>query len=328
MLGHLPLQLTTVASSTLSSQQTEPEPSALLEKSQKETKGATKRKRYSNEEKGSGLEKRQATLQIGLRAGVDDLGNNLPQPPIAIIFRGTGKRISEAEKRAYDPRVLVYFQKCAWVDRTTAIEWQNGTLIPWLNEHIPHEESGAGREVKHDVDYEDEWLEDGENLQKYFTKSGCNITATGEGDDAITPEGLDTFTFERPTILAVIQEMPVQHLVAPISHTEMQEEVEEPELQELDSEESEDECTDEEEKWFLPDGFVTVKDAPSANQLNYSMVGRHIMFKWNGVGWCHGVKGDRVPVSAVSSATPHAHMSLAGSYTTTGRWRQTKTPIR
>eukprot|EP00854_Cymbomonas_tetramitiformis_P029518 gene29518-36770_t len=116
---------------------------------------------------GSGLEKRQATLQIGLRAGVDDLGNNLPQPPIAIIFRGTGKRISEAEKRAYDPRVLVYFQKCAWVDRTTAIEWQNGTLIPWLNEHIPHEESGAGREVKHDVDYEDEWLEDGENLQKW-----------------------------------------------------------------------------------------------------------------------------------------------------------------
>ncbi|KAK3279245.1 hypothetical protein CYMTET_12859 [Cymbomonas tetramitiformis] len=61
----------------------------------------------------SGLEKRQATLQICIRAGVDSEGKNLPQPPVAIWFRGTGKRISDAEKAAYHPDVHVYWQKCA-----------------------------------------------------------------------------------------------------------------------------------------------------------------------------------------------------------------------
>ncbi|KAK3283875.1 hypothetical protein CYMTET_8440 [Cymbomonas tetramitiformis] len=252
---------------------------------------------------GSGLEKRQATLQICLRAGVDDLGNNLPQLPIAIIFRGTGQRITEAEKRAYDPRVHVYFQKCAWVDMTVAIEWQNRTLIPCMNEHLPGEESvifadnpdaqiqedyiknqkGKGRAVGwsllKDGTYWAQPIDQGAGrewvlmtwwvgggyertcgrvgIHRYFTKSGCNLNVTCEGDDEITPEGLDTFTFERPTIPAVIQENPVQQQVAPISHTELQKEVEEQELQELDSEESEDECTDEEEKWFLPDGCLS-----------------------------------------------------------------------
>ncbi|KAK3248556.1 hypothetical protein CYMTET_41984, partial [Cymbomonas tetramitiformis] len=249
---------------------------------------------------GSGLEKRQATLQICIRAGLDAEGKNLPQPPIAIWFRGTGKRISEAEKAAYHPDVHVYWQKCAWVDRATSLEWQNGTLIPWLNEHIPNEESvvfadnldaqvqaeylgnqkekgraigwsllkggthwsqpvdqGAGREVKRDIDYEqNEWLEDLDNLEKwensdltasdrrvlmtwwagagyartcarvnlnrYFEKSGCLLSVTGWSDEKINPEGLASFTFDRPVLPAVLETAPVQHNVVPTTLSELQ----------------------------------------------------------------------------------------------------------
>ncbi|KAK3253487.1 hypothetical protein CYMTET_37255 [Cymbomonas tetramitiformis] len=315
---------------------------------------------------GSGLEKRQATLQICLRAGVDCDGRNLPQPPLAIWFRVTGKRITDAEKAAYHPDVHVYWQKCAWVDRPSSIEWQNGTLLPWLNANIPVDESvifadnldaqiqapylanqkekgralgwsllkggthwsqpidqGAGREVKRDVDYEqNEWLELPENLEKwesnaltasdrrilmtwwggngyartinrvninrYFEKTGCLMSVTGAGDEGINPEGLSTFTFQRPVIPAVIAVAPVQQHVTATSHAELQRAAEEDEVSEEDSELDEDDCNDEAEKWFIPDGYTSLLDVPSANQLNHSMVGQHLLFKWNGVGWCHG----------------------------------------
>ncbi|KAK3245236.1 hypothetical protein CYMTET_45185 [Cymbomonas tetramitiformis] len=132
---------------------------------------------------------------------------------------GSEKRITEAEKAAYHPGVHVYWQKCAWVDRATSLEWQNGTFIPWLDEHIPNDESvvfadnldaqvqpeylgnqkekgralgwsllkggthwsqpvdqGAGREVKRDIDYEqNEWLENLDNLEKW---ENCELTAS------------------------------------------------------------------------------------------------------------------------------------------------------
>ena len=56
---------------------------------------------------GSGLDKRQATLQICFNAHGE--GKCL-QPPVGIIFRGTGTGIKGAEWAAYDPRVHVYFQ--------------------------------------------------------------------------------------------------------------------------------------------------------------------------------------------------------------------------
>ena len=40
-----------------------------------------------------------------------------------IIFRGTGKRISKVEKKAYDTRVDVFFQKNAWADSGFCMAW-------------------------------------------------------------------------------------------------------------------------------------------------------------------------------------------------------------
>ena len=52
------------------------------------------------------------------------------QPKLAIIFRGTGKRILEDEKKAWHPDVDVYFQQNAWADTTFSVEWSNRTLKP------------------------------------------------------------------------------------------------------------------------------------------------------------------------------------------------------
>lgn len=43
-------------------------------------------------------EKRQATLQLCIRAKGQQI-------PVAVIFRGTGKRVKVAEKAAYHPKV-------------------------------------------------------------------------------------------------------------------------------------------------------------------------------------------------------------------------------
>ena len=68
------------------------------------------------------LSKRQATLQlcIGPSEG--------KQPRAAIIFRGQGKRLSKAEKAAWDKRVDVYFQPKAWDDTNFSVAWVKRTL--------------------------------------------------------------------------------------------------------------------------------------------------------------------------------------------------------
>ena len=40
-----------------------------------------------------------------------------------IIFRGTGKRISKVEKKAYDSRVDIFFQTNAWADSDFCMAW-------------------------------------------------------------------------------------------------------------------------------------------------------------------------------------------------------------
>ena len=70
---------------------------------------------------GPGLEKRQCTLQIAF----SPVGSKLR---IAIIFRGTGKRISEDEKAAYHKDVDIYWQENAWADTKVCCEWVNRTL--------------------------------------------------------------------------------------------------------------------------------------------------------------------------------------------------------
>ena len=71
----------------------------------------------------TGLDKRQATLQLCIRAE----GEQNVKP--AIVFRGKGNITSE-EKAQHDKGVDVYFQKCAWMDADLNMEWVSGTLIP------------------------------------------------------------------------------------------------------------------------------------------------------------------------------------------------------
>ena len=71
----------------------------------------------------SGLDKRQATLQLCI--GADGEQNVKP----ALIFRGKG-RVATEEKEKYDKRVDVYFQQNAWMDEEINMQWVQGTLIP------------------------------------------------------------------------------------------------------------------------------------------------------------------------------------------------------
>jgi len=64
---------------------------------------------------GEALKKRQFTAELSFAAG----RTPAQQPKPGLVCRGTGTRISEAEKAAYHPDVHVYFQRCAWVDRPT-----------------------------------------------------------------------------------------------------------------------------------------------------------------------------------------------------------------
>ena len=83
---------------------------------QSETWAPKRSKRVSIAQPFSGLEKRQCTIQPTIGPG-----EKLMQ--CAIIFRGTGKRISKVEKKAYDPRVDVFFQKNAWADSDFCMAW-------------------------------------------------------------------------------------------------------------------------------------------------------------------------------------------------------------
>ena len=69
---------------------------------------------------GPGLEKRQCTLQV--------CTSPTNKVRLAIIFRGTGKRISNAEKKACHPKVDVYSQENAWADIKFCVDWVNNTL--------------------------------------------------------------------------------------------------------------------------------------------------------------------------------------------------------
>ena len=57
----------------------------------------------------SGLDKRQATLQLCIRADGDQNAKS------ALVFRGKGN-ITSLEKQSYNERVDVYFQQNSWMD--------------------------------------------------------------------------------------------------------------------------------------------------------------------------------------------------------------------
>ncbi len=71
----------------------------------------------------TGLDKRQATLQLCIRAS----GEQKIKP--AIIFRGKGN-ISQNKKQRYDERVDVYFQPCAWMDQDLNMQWGGENINP------------------------------------------------------------------------------------------------------------------------------------------------------------------------------------------------------
>ena len=65
---------------------------------------------------GDGLDKRQATLHLTIRAE----GPQICMP--AVVFRGQGLRLTEWEKARYPPGVRVYFQPKAWVDTAVMLD--------------------------------------------------------------------------------------------------------------------------------------------------------------------------------------------------------------
>ena len=73
----------------------------------------------------SGLDKRQATLQLCIRAE----GQQNVKP--AIVFRGKGN-VSIEEKAQYDEGVDIYFQSCAWMDSEMNMQWVAKTLAPGI----------------------------------------------------------------------------------------------------------------------------------------------------------------------------------------------------
>ena len=54
----------------------------------------------------------------------------LKENRLAVIFKGQGKIISEAEKQVWDKDIDVYFQSKAWADTKYCVDWVNHTLKP------------------------------------------------------------------------------------------------------------------------------------------------------------------------------------------------------
>lgn len=98
-----------------------------------------------------GLEKRQATIHLIFRgvwmepaaAGASKRMGRVPleslkaaiaQPRAVLVFRGQGK-VKDEEKAAWDPRVDVYFQKNAWVDRKVASDITKKTWARHVREN-------------------------------------------------------------------------------------------------------------------------------------------------------------------------------------------------
>ena len=85
-----------------------------------------------------GSDKRMATLIIFMHGdtGLDGLPP-LQQPPIAIVFRGQGLRLSAEERAAWHPGVDVYFQKKGWCDGETCCAHLARTVKTYMTQHVP-----------------------------------------------------------------------------------------------------------------------------------------------------------------------------------------------
>ena len=75
---------------------------------------------------GSGLDKRQCSLQVMVRG-------EGKQPKLAIVFRGKG-HVKPHERQAWHPKVDVYFQPNGWVDTPTCMQWTEKTLQNFIKD--------------------------------------------------------------------------------------------------------------------------------------------------------------------------------------------------
>eukprot|EP00959_Pyramimonas_sp_CCMP1952_P272027 5687616-Pyramimonas_sp.AAC.1 len=78
---------------------------------------------------GEGADKRFATLQICLSASQ---GANA-HPPLTILFRGKGERLTRNEVSQHPPNVKILWQPKAWADRATCLAWVEQVWHPFAS---------------------------------------------------------------------------------------------------------------------------------------------------------------------------------------------------
>ena len=247
---------------------------------------------------GSGLDKRQCSLQVMFRP-------EGKQPALSVIFRGKGLRISQEEKEAWHPDVQVFFQTNAWMDHKVNMEWTEKVLFKFIEEEnlkkfvlfcdnleahqndefkesvsknlglvwfgLPNGtdlwqpvDAGYAQVLKQLIGIEQrDWLDCDDNADRWFChenpfsakerrvlitwwvgkaweklntdkydklrlscwqKTGCLITANGQDDSLIKPEGLPDYVVPPPLCLEAVEQPPVSNK-APAEVREQQEEV-------------------------------------------------------------------------------------------------------
>lgn len=265
---------------------------------------------------GSGLDKRQCSLQVMFRS-------EGKQPAVSVIFRGKGLRITQEEKDAWHPDVKVFFQTNAWMDHKVNMEWAEKVLFQFveveklkkfvllcdnLEAHQKDEfkesvslksglvwfglpngtdlwqpvDAGYAQILKQLIGIEQrDWLDCDDNADRWFCqenpftakerrvlitwwvgkawaklgtidydklrlscwqKTGCLITANGEDDNLIKPEGLPAYSVPPPLLLDPAEQSPTGNK-APTEVREQQDEIVEAisdETELLDNEEVED----------------------------------------------------------------------------------------
>jgi hypothetical protein len=99
-------------------------------------------KRVAINQGGPALSKRMCTGQLCFRGveppePTDEVAlatfkkHVLLQPAPCIVFRGQGN-IKQGELDAYPKGLIVLWQKCAWVDRPTALDWVDKVIVPFM----------------------------------------------------------------------------------------------------------------------------------------------------------------------------------------------------
>ena len=82
---------------------------------------------------------RFCTAQLCISADPDG-----PQPPITVCFAGARGKVPcarKAEQKMYDPEVPVQWQRKAWYDSETCVEWASKVFIPYVRSQ------GLGRPI-------------------------------------------------------------------------------------------------------------------------------------------------------------------------------------